>query len=67
MTITEAKNIGSRQGLITVGLGHLFAQLIMTLMIYPSLLLVHRSRLLDEHSDWCRHHAYSPQVLYEIS
>jgi hypothetical protein len=33
MTITEAKNIGSRQGLISVVLGLLIAQLIMTLMI----------------------------------
>lgn len=33
MTITEAKRIGSRQGLISVGLGVLIAQLIMTLMI----------------------------------
>lgn len=31
MTITEAKKIGSRQGLISVGLGLLIAQLIMTL------------------------------------
>ena len=34
MTITEAKKIGSRQGLISVGLGLLIAQLIMTLLIY---------------------------------
>tara|TARA_Y100000034_G_scaffold135013_1_gene205316 strand:+ start:2254 stop:2757 length:504 start_codon:yes stop_codon:yes gene_type:complete len=33
MTLTEAKRIGSRQGLISVGLGLLIAQLIMTLMI----------------------------------
>lgn len=33
MTITEAKRIGSRQGLISVGLGVLIAQLIMTLLI----------------------------------
>lgn len=33
MTITEAKKIGSRQGLISVGLGLLIAQLIMTLLI----------------------------------
>ncbi|WP_373060435.1 hypothetical protein [Zunongwangia sp. H14] len=33
MTLTEAKKIGSRQGLISVGLGLLIAQLIMTLMI----------------------------------
>ncbi len=33
MTITEAKKIGSRQGLISVSLGILIAQLIMTLMI----------------------------------
>ena len=33
MTLTEAKIIGSRQGLISVGFGILIAQLIMTLMI----------------------------------
>ncbi|GAB3781593.1 hypothetical protein GCM10028818_36000 [Spirosoma horti] len=33
MTLTEAKRIGSRQGLISVGLGVLITQLIMTLMI----------------------------------
>lgn len=33
MTISEARKIGSRQGLISVGLGLLIAQLIMTLMI----------------------------------
>ncbi len=33
MTLTEAKKIGSQQGLISVGLGLLIAQLIMTLMI----------------------------------
>lgn len=33
MTKTEAKRIGSRQGLISVGLGLLIAQLIMALMI----------------------------------
>ncbi|MFT2007490.1 hypothetical protein ACMA1I_02350 [Pontibacter sp. 13R65] len=33
MTPTEAKRIGSRQGLIAVGLGVAIAQLIMTLMI----------------------------------
>ena len=32
MTSTEAKKIGSRQGLISVGLGLLIAQLIMTLL-----------------------------------
>jgi hypothetical protein len=32
MTITKAKKIGSRQGLISVGLGLLIAQLIMTLI-----------------------------------
>lgn len=35
MTITEAKNIGSRQGMISVGLGFLAAQLIMTLLLTP--------------------------------
>ena len=33
MTITEAKKIGSRQGLISVGIGLLISQLIMNLMI----------------------------------
>lgn len=33
MTLTEAKRIGSRQGLISVGLGALIAQMIMTLII----------------------------------
>ena len=36
MTLTEAKKIGSRQGLISVGLGLLSAQLIMTLLIAPT-------------------------------
>jgi hypothetical protein len=36
MTLTEAKKIGSQQGLISVGLGLLSAQLIMTLLIAPT-------------------------------
>lgn len=36
MTLTEAKKIGSRQGLISVSLGLISAQLIMTLLIAPS-------------------------------
>jgi hypothetical protein len=38
MTENEAKKIGSRQGLISVGIGLLVAQLIMTLFLWTNMI-----------------------------